>query len=291
MRLTETRTKLARFVLAAAVAGSIAGCSSEQHLPAKEYFDTGNEAMRGKTYDLAIDQYQKLLEEHPFSDYAEEAQLKIAYAQFLDGRYTEAIASFQDFQRMHPTNANLAFAEYYVAQSFMEQVGKKARDRKAAENAAAHYQAVIDRFPTSAYAAKSKAKLVEAREVLAGHELFVAQYYVAWENPTGAEARLRYLLENYPETNAAAEALATFAVYFRDRGDVARSAMAYASLIQQYPRSDRLPEAREALAELKKKNVPAPDRALYALLQTLGRPRVEEGEKTAVQVDTSRAIR
>src|SRR5688500_7509054 len=64
MKLTETRSKLRRSVLAMVAAAWITGCSSERPLPAKAYFDTGNEAMRGKTYDLAIDQYQKLFEEH-----------------------------------------------------------------------------------------------------------------------------------------------------------------------------------------------------------------------------------
>src|SRR5258705_7542980 len=103
--------------------------------------------MKSEMYDLAIENYQKLLEEYPFSDYSEEAQLKIGQAQYQNKQYAEAIASFQDFQRMHPTNPNLALTEYYTALSYMDQMGTKDRDQRAAENAQSHFQTLIDRYP------------------------------------------------------------------------------------------------------------------------------------------------
>lgn len=250
----------------------LASCSTEPVLTDQEYARKANEAMAGGMYDLAIQEYQKLLEEYPFSDYSEEAQLKIGQAQYQNKQYAEAIASFQDFQRMHPTNPNLALTEYYTALAFMDQMGKRDRDQRAAENAQAHFVSVLERYPDSPFTAEARQKLKECRETLADHEFAVAKFYLIWTNPVGAEARLRRLLENYPDTDVAALALAHFARYFRSRGDLTRSALAYASLVSQYPKSADLAEAQSALADLKGKQVAVPDAPLPALVETLGRP-------------------
>ncbi len=257
-------------ILAAALLS--AGCAAEKVLADKEYAAKATEAMESEVYDLAIDNYQKLLEEYPFSDYSEEAQLKIGQAQYMNKQYAEAIASFQDFQRMHPTNPNLAFAEYYMALSYVDQMKGKDRDQRAGDNAQAHLRAVIDRYADSPFAKEAKKKLQEVREVLADHELEIAKFYLYWGNPLGGEARIRYLIENYPDTEVAAQGLLYFGKHLRKRGDVSRSALAYATLLQQYPSSKTIEEAQTVLADLKERGVNVPEAPLPALLETLGRP-------------------
>ncbi|MGH7821533.1 MAG: outer membrane protein assembly factor BamD [Candidatus Binatia bacterium] len=258
-----------RFVLCT-LSFLLASCATQKVLPEREYFDNGTQAMEEEAFDVAIDQYQKLLEEYPFSDYTEEAQLKIAYAEYQSERYAEAIASFQDFQRMHPTNPNLPFAEYYLAMSYMDQMGAKDRDQSASAQAHAHFQALIDRYPESPFAEKAKEKLGECRELLAEHELSVAEFYLHWGNPLGAESRLRHLLRAYPDTATTAEALLRFGNYFRKQGDVTRAALAFAALRQRYPESPLAAEAEAELARLSETEVEG--EPLAALVETLGRP-------------------
>jgi len=243
-------------------------------LSEQEYHETATKAMDDKYYDVAIHHYQKLLEEYPFSDYSEEAQLKIGQAQYLNKQYAESIASFQDFQRMHPTNANLGLTEYYTAMAYLDQAGSPDRDQRAAENAQTHFQAVLTRYPDSPYVEDAKKKLKECRELLAGHEYAIAKFYLIWLDPVGAEARLRRLLENYPDTETAGDALAHFARYFRKRGDVTRSALAYASLLSQYPKNPAAAEAQQELDKLKAKQITLPDEPLPAFVETLGRPSI-----------------
>jgi len=250
----------------------LASCSTDKVLSEREYHDKATAAMKEGTYDLAIQNYQKLLEEYPFSDYSEEAQLKIGQAQYLNEQYAEAIASFQDFQRMHPTNPNLALTEYYTALAYIDQMGKKDRDQRAAENAQAHLQLLINRYPSSPFTEEAKRRLKECREVLADHEFAIAKFYLIWTNPIGAEARLRRLLETFPDTDVAGAALVHFGRYFRKQGDLTRSALAYASLLAQYPKNPDIAEATASVAELKQKKIVIPEAPLPALVETLGRP-------------------
>jgi len=266
--------RLARGIGSALALALLASCSADKVLSENEYHQKATAAMKEQSYDLAIQDYQKLLEEYPFSDYSEEAQLKIGEAQYLNKQYAEAIASFQDFQRMHPTNPNLALTEHYTALAYMDQMGKKDRDQRAAENAQAHFQSLLARYPDSAYADDAKRNLKQCREVLAEHEFAIAKFYLIWDNPVGAEARLRRLLENFPDTDVSGHALAHFGRYFRKRGDVTRSALAFASVVAGYPKSPDIAEAQQELAEFKAKKVVIPDAPLPALVETLGRPSI-----------------
>jgi outer membrane protein assembly factor BamD len=259
----------------------LAACSSEVVMSEQEYYDTATKGMEKKYYDIAIQHYQRLLEEYPFSDYSEEAQLKIGQAQYLNKQYAEAIASFQDFQRMHPTNPNLGLTEYYTALAYMDQAGTQDRDQRATENAQAHFQAVLTRYPDSPYTEEAKKKLKECRELLASHEYAIAKFYLIWTNPVGAEARLRRLLENYPDTDTAGDALVHFARYFQKRGDLTRSALAYASVISQYPKNPAAAEAQTELDRLKAKKVSVPDAPLPELVETLGRPSIAAAPQPA----------
>ena len=274
---------------AVALALLLASCATEKVLSEQEYHQKATASMKEGTYDLAIQNYQKLLEEYPFSDYSEEAQLKIGQAQYLNEQYAEAIASFQDFQRMHPTNPNLALTEYYTALSYIDQMGKKDRDQRAAENAQAHFQTLLARYPGSPFSDEAKRRLKECREVLADHEFTIARFYLIWTNPIGAEARLRRLLENYPDTDVAGAALAHFGRYFRKRGDLTRSALAFASLIAQYPNNPDIAEASATVAELKEKKIVIPEAPLPALVETLGRPSVATSRPAETPAQTAAA--
>ncbi|MGH7803297.1 MAG: hypothetical protein ACREQJ_03040, partial [Candidatus Binatia bacterium] len=73
-------------------------------------------------------------------------------------------------------------------------------------------------------------------------------------------------------TEKSAEGLALFADYFRERGDLQRSATAWATLVRQYPMSPLSERAKEELDELAQSDVRPPDEPLPALIETLGRP-------------------
>ncbi len=172
--------------------------------------------MEKKAYDIAIQDYQRLLEEYPFSDYSEEAQLKIGQAQYLNKQYAEAIASFQDFQRMHPTNPNIGLTEYYTALAYMDQMGTKDRDQRATENAQAHSAGGAHALSGQpVHGGGEEASSRNAASCSRSHEYAIAKFYLIWTNPVGAEARLRRLLENYPDTDTAGDALVHFARYFQ----------------------------------------------------------------------------
>ncbi len=237
-----------RLVVAALAATLALGCSAKKPIaPAEKLWAEANRAYGDEAYEYAIDRYKALLEQHPFDEHAEEAELRIAQAYYASERYPEAISAFADFERMHPTSSNLALVEYHLGLAYLAQASTSDRDQQHTTNALTYFRNVIDRFPTSPYAERSRLRVRECREALASHERDIATYYLRHGNLRGAEARLRSLLEQYPETEAAASALWTFAETYADRDEREGATLALATIVRHHGDGPVAVEARERL--------------------------------------------
>ena len=244
-----------------------AGCSAKKQLSAEETFAAGNESFEAGAYELAIESYKELLDQHPFDEKALEAETKIALAYYLMGRYAEAIAAFSDFERMHPTDPQIPVVTYYLGMAYLKQMRPIDRDQAASSSAHAYFGAVIDRYPSSPWAERARLRLRECEEALAAHELYVASFYLRQKNLGAAEARLLHLLQDYPGTDAAAHALSVFGKAYLKRHLAEPATLAFLALVQYHPDD---PLAAEASATLIRLNGGAtPDRLPGDPLQML----------------------
>jgi outer membrane protein assembly factor BamD len=186
----------------------IGGCSGTvKRLSAKEYYEQANEAYTGEDYLTASDAYQELLDQYPLNPYAEESQLKIAYSRYLNKKYTEALGSFSDFERSYPTSSHLPFVQYYRGMSYLEQMRSIDRDQSVTEKANDFFQVVADRYRDSPFATLAEEKNRLCRESMAAHELYVIDFQLKRYATMAAKARLRSLIEEYPETDSTVFAL------------------------------------------------------------------------------------
>lgn len=238
-----------------AVVALCAGCAAKpKMLPAPELWQTANEAYDEEAYDLAIERYKKLLDQYPFDANAEEAELKIGYAYFLAGRYDEAVAGFEDFERMHPTSQHLASVEYHRGLAHLAPYRTPDRDRTYAVQALTSFHNVTDRFPETPWASRAELRIRECREILARHEQFVADYYLSRKSLRAAEARLRNLLADYADMDATVDTLGQFARAYDQQGEPKAAALARATVIELQPDG---PAARSARKRLKRAGTPA----------------------------------
>jgi outer membrane protein assembly factor BamD len=186
----------------------IGGCSGTVKRPsAKEYYEQANKAYTGEDYLTAADSYQELLDQYPLNPYAEESQLKIAYSRYLNKKYTEALGSFSDFERSYPTSSHLPFVQYYRGMSYLEQMRSIDRDQSVTEKANDFFQVVADRYRDSPFATLAEEKNRLCRESMAAHELYVVDFQLKRRATMAAKARLRVLIEEYPETDSTVFAL------------------------------------------------------------------------------------
>ncbi len=237
-----------RLTGALAVALVAFGCAGKKPIiPPDKLWGEAEDAFNIEAYELAVDRYKKLLDQHPFDQHAEEAELKIALSYYKAQRWAEAIAAFGDFERMHPTSVELPAVEYHLGMAYLAQASTSDRDQQSHANALTYFRNLIDRFPQSPWAEKARLRVRECREALAKHEAAVAAYYLKIGNIKAAEARLQGILTDYPETDAAAECLYRFAQVYAARNEAEGATLALAALVRHHPEGPHGREAKERL--------------------------------------------
>ena len=225
------------------------GCGPPpKRLSPREYFDQATDAFHQERFGTAVEKYGFLLDQYPLNPFAEEAQLKVAYAQFLEQSYAEAVGAFDDFERMYPLSPHLAFVTYYRAMCYAKQMRTVDRDQGVTEKALQYFREVVERYPQSPFAALAREKIQGCREALAAHELYVADFYVDWYNAPAAVSRMRGLLQNYRDTKACPLALVRLEDGFRKAGreevaSLARKAQEYLDGNRELASADAAPKS------------------------------------------------
>jgi outer membrane protein assembly factor BamD len=234
----------------------LGGCATtEKRLSAKEYYNQANDAFARENFSTAVDYYRDLLDQYPLNPYAEEAQLKVAYSYYLEKKYVEAIAAFGDFERAYPTSSHLPFVQYYRGMCYLEQMRSIDRDQSVTEKAHDFFRTVVDRYPESPFAPLAEEKIRVCRDALAARELYVADFdYNMAGNPLAALARLRRIVETYPETEAATTALARLEPLLTEGGKTELAELAAKALAVR--RSAKIP--LERVASLNPNDLPEP---------------------------------
>ena len=203
------------------------------------------------SYTQAIEDYKSLLDEHPFSEHSEEAELKIGVAQYKDGSCPEASASFTDFQRRHPTSP-LPAAGRLPARPVRGAADARrgSRPERVAERA---------RLLSGADAAVPDEPLCACSRAIAWrtpakpwrtHELDVAEYYERYDRTQAAEIRMLDLVNRYPDTDVAGDALLQLGELYEKQNEPDKAVLAYTAVTYHHPDHEAARAAEQALDRL-----------------------------------------
>lgn len=249
------------------------GCAARKPGSAQQYFQLASRDLRQGAYNQAVENYRNLLDEYPFSEYSEEAELKTGIAHFKNESCPEATAAFTDFQRRHPTSPHLPLVGYLLGRCAEQQMRPTDRDQSASQNAHAYYQALIQQHPDSPYAELARERLAHCRQTLAEHELGIARFYLHDGNPKAAEIRLIDLVNRFNDTDAAGDALYQLAELYEDQKDSEKAILALAAVTYHHPDHDAARRAQKELQALLGDEAPPPGDPLAALRAETGRNR------------------
>lgn len=254
------------------IALALCSCASKTTRSADEYFTQAAEDFRAGSLTPAIEEYRELLDQHPFSEYTEEAELRIAQAQYLNDDYTAAIISLSDFQRRHPTSPHLPFVGYYLGMCYAKQMGTIDRDQTAAQNANTYFATLVSQYPSSPFAQLAREQVSRCRESMASHEMYVADYYRRINNEKAWEIRLLTLAALYGDTLTGADALLDLATEYAENDNAEYATLAYRALKERHPNEPQTEQARKQI-DLAQVNLPKTSDPLDLLLIANGRKR------------------
>jgi len=237
-------------ILVAFVLLPAAACSLRQKPSGEDYYAQGQLNFATKEYKAAIENYQQVIDKYPFSPYAEDAEMKVGLAYYQQKDYAEAIGALDDFQRMHPTSKNLELVTYYIGLSYYDQIGREDQDQGKTEAALKRFQELEQRFPEGDFAELAHDKVLVCREMLARNQMIVGNYYYKRANFRAAESRFAELLQKYPETPVAPDALFELGISLEREGKRYSAAQAFAAVEKHFPTSSYAKRAQTELAKL-----------------------------------------
>ncbi|THB81601.1 MAG: outer membrane protein assembly factor BamD [Desulfobacteraceae bacterium] len=183
------------------------GEEEEMNKSANLLLSEGTSSFRSGDYKSAVRAYTDLKDWYPFSQYAILAELKIADAHYELEEYEEAIFAYEDFEKMHPKNEAIPYVIYKTGLCWFDQIGTVDRDSTPARKSLEVFTRLTDQYPDSKFSSMAENNKKVCLENLAGHELYVADFYLKTKKYLAALKRYEYLAQNFPRTKQAKEAL------------------------------------------------------------------------------------
>ena len=177
--------------------------------PVEALYNTGYERLQSERWRDAVDYFQEVERQHPYSEWSRRAILMQIYAYYQNNNYAEAIAASDRFIQLFPGNPSAPYAFYMKALCNFEQITDVGRDQGYAQAALDGLKDVQRRYPGTSYAIDATVKIDMVNDQLAGKEMAIGRYYQRADQPLAAMNRYRVVVDNadFQRTSHVAEAL------------------------------------------------------------------------------------
>jgi len=184
--------------------------------PADELYAKGLKQLEGRNilgvytwinYKKAIETFQAIIDNYPYSEYEIEAQLRIADAYFDDKSYEEALSYYRDFGDLHPQNPRVPYTVLRSALCHYNQIKSIDRDQTSTREALKYLEILTTRFPYEPETREGEIILQKLRTRLAANMMEIGDFYMHRTQYQSAATRYRVLLDEYPGLGLDAEAL------------------------------------------------------------------------------------
>ncbi len=200
----------------------LAGCASAPNEdlveipPAEELYAEGVELLQDGSsfwgldttdYDEAVDRFQDVIDNYPYSRVAVDAELRIADAYFAQERWDESLSYYREFAELHPDHPKVPYTVFRTGMSYYHQSKSPDRDQTATQEALDTFDRLITRYPRAPEVMEAEALWMELRTKLARHDLMIGDFYLDQTEYQSAANRYRGVLNDYPGLGLDAEAL------------------------------------------------------------------------------------
>jgi len=246
--------------------GACSGTSKRPQLayeerPVELLYNTGYERLQRGRWSDAIDYFQEVERQHPYSEWSRRAILMQIYAYYQNNNYPEAIAASDRFIQLFPGNPSAAYAFYMKAVCNFEQITDVGRDQGYAEQALVGLRDVARRYPGTAYAIDATIKIDMVNDQLAGKEMAIGRYYQRASQPLAAINRYKTVIDNeaFQRTSHTPEALYRLVEVYLSIGLKDEAVRNGAVLGFNYPGSPWYSEAYALLTEQGQRPEVAPE--------------------------------
>ena len=230
------------FTLLAAVAGACAsGNMNLAQMPPEQLFDRAHGSLREGKWTDAIAAFEQFTLQYPTHPRVAEARFRLAEAYFGKKEFITAGNEFARLASDYPAGPWADDARFRVCESYYRLSPKPPLDQQYTKSAFDHCQSLIAYFPESEFAPRAQEIMVEMRHKLAQKELDTGEHYFKRNAFDSAIIYYEGTLRSYPDTPQSPRALSRLVEIYKALGYKEEEDAARQRLLKDYPES---PEAR-----------------------------------------------
>ena len=205
--------------------------------PVERLYLSGTDDLSKRDYSGAIEAFNEVERQHPYSEWARRSTLMSAFASYQSSHFDDAIETSRRYISLHPGSEGAPYAYYIIAVSYFDQIMDVGRDQKTTESAKAALVDVTRRFPESEYAKDAQLKIDMVDDQLAGKEMRIGRWYLRHNEHLPAINRFKRVVEEFQTTGHTAEALHRLVESYLSIGLRGQAQTAAAVLGYNYPDS------------------------------------------------------
>jgi len=226
---------------------------------AEEAFYAAEEALDDGNYPYALQLFRSVRDTYELSTFAVLSEVRIGDVYFEQGEYRQAAQAYRTFIQLHPNHAAVAYARFRIGMSYYEDMPSDffvlppAHERelgstRMASQTLGEFLTLYEDDPNetiAGYRTVAQEAYQEALDRLAGYEFYLAEFYLRRERPIASADHLQTLLERYPDSTYAPEALFLLARCYVELADVFSALETIQELETRFPGHDLSLEGRE----------------------------------------------
>ena len=197
---------------------------------AKMSFDQEN-------FNLAKNQFLEIRKLFPLSDEAIQSEIMIAFIDYVQMNYDNAILNYKKIINKYPSHKNLDYIYYMIAMCNYEQIQNESLDGYYNSLALNSFNQVISRFPDSKYSKDSHQKIILVKSNIAAKHLEIGRFYLNNKKYIAALNRFKIVVDEFSITKFTPEALHRMVEAYYEMGMYEESYNTAALLGFNYPES------------------------------------------------------
>ncbi|MDF1653705.1 MAG: outer membrane protein assembly factor BamD [Coxiellaceae bacterium] len=248
--------KLLLIVLAALI---LTGCGNSAHKDdlapyrketSRQLYTDAQKNMADGEYGDAVKQLEALDAIYPFGAFARQGQLNIIYAYYMNDDQVSAMVAADRYIHLYPQGPDVDYAyymkglvDYRQGMTWLQKmVGSdpSARDMSHLNTSFGAFNQLVQRFPRSKYRNNSILHMLYIRNMIAKHNMVVAEYYYDRQAYVAALNRSMTVIQHFQGSPQVIDALALSVKSYRQLKMPQQADMYYGILASSYPNSKQL---------------------------------------------------
>ena len=190
--------------------------TAQEKAESEKLYRSAREVLDNGDMTTALQRYDKLSQQFPFSEYATQGDLERIYALYRNYQPDQALAAADKFIREHPRHSGAAYAQYLkgLVNSTRDEglsgfigLDTTKEDVGFLRNAFDDFALLVRKYPTSIYVGDARQRMIDLRNRVAQHELHIVRFYVKRGAYIAAAKRAEQVVTQYPGAPASLEAL------------------------------------------------------------------------------------